>query len=267
MNVSEHQRRRPDRRNRDAETRIKALTGEKYALQRERDQLAAERDALFRALEAQHRPPAGETVEVSTSPAARPKLEAFDSHETWVEALTDWKADQRAQQTKDELKAELRAEQAAERQRTLAQSWDERMAEAATHYDDFAEAVNNPAVQFRNDLLPVVHEVIGQSPQGYVLLHALATDDELRAALDERTPVAAKAFLQKTLAQLLLPTPPMTPRPRTPTPTTRQPIPTVTPVLGNGASAPIRHNASTIAQQRGSLTDYMRARESETHRP
>lgn len=65
-------------------------------------------------------------------PDGKPQVEQFDSYEDFVEALTDWKADQREKQKEQATRAKTIAEQNATR-----------IEQARTTHEDFDEAVSN----------------------------------------------------------------------------------------------------------------------------
>ena len=247
--------------------RIKALVTQRNAERQAREQEAREA-AVLRAkvelLETQLSSRGSAPATPATPPAAsaepsgRPQLDAYDTHEAFVEALADWKAAQRIDAAFRERDAQA---QQAQQQRVHA-TVGQRIEEGQIKYEDFDTVLANPAARIRPELLhSVVGDVVAAAPNGADVLYHLGTHPDVVAELNERTPAGAHRFLRALSAQLAAPPgnpPPASPPAPSAPPRARPPA--LQPLTGNAASVPIRTDAASIAEQGGSLLDYAKSR-------
>lgn len=128
--------------------------------------------------------PDNESQSTQKQESERPKQDDFDSHEEWIEALTDWKLEQR------EAKA------SAEKQRTEAQtawqkqvqSFQERVQDFAAEHDDFEDVVN----EVDDVTLSVgLQEALVTSDAGPAVMYALAQDRKELERINKLPPLAA----------------------------------------------------------------------------
>lgn len=125
----------------------------------------------------------------------RPKAETFDSHEDYLEALVDWKADQKlkkrdddARQAKVKTEFEEQVKSHLERVESYKASKDD--------WDDVVESVDDIHMS------PVVQEAILQSENGPELMYELAKNREEYARICKLSPVAAARELGKFEARI-----------------------------------------------------------------
>lgn len=128
--------------------------------------------------------------------ADKPKPEDFEDHDSYVDALTDWKLDQKLKERDGKTKeAELRTEQ--QKQVTTFQ---ERVAVARTQYEDFDEVMEDAEDV---PLSAAVQEVLLNSDQGAELMYALAKDKAELARICKLSPIQAAKELGKIEAKLM----------------------------------------------------------------
>ena len=170
------------------------------------------------ALERGNQPEKPKTAE----DAGKPTQDQFETHAEWVEALTDWKADQREQ-----------AREQRERVQKVTQSWEEKKEAARKEIEDFDEVLadmETPA--------PVVVAVMAESEHAAKLAYYLGQHpDELRKINQMSPPAAALAVARIEAGFLKVDPPP-------PKPTTKAPAP-LRPTHG-GVAAPQEDAGYTI---------------------
>lgn len=128
----------------------------------------AEEKEYWRQLALKNQQPEANKTEV---PSDKPAPERFDTHEAYLEALVDWKADQK-----------VKAQEAERRQ----EAWSTKAQEARSKFDDFDDALQSaPAPS------PSVSEVLFESPKGAELAYYLATHEDEYKRINKLSPVAA----------------------------------------------------------------------------
>lgn len=190
--------------------RIDQLTGKLRASEREgtatQTELQRQRDViadLQRTLATLTKPPDAKVEPPKEE--AKPKQEDFETHDAWVEALTDWKVRQelakRPEPKIDELvEAKLKEERdrrAVEARQhaeaAAARAYQERRHETVAKHPDF-DAAMDAADEARINVPPYVEAVFVHAPEGAELMYALAA--EVKAALEAGTPVEETALAQ-----------------------------------------------------------------------
>lgn len=127
---------------------------------------------------------------------AKPVKESFQNYDEFVEALTDWKADQRVNAALETVntKIEKRESQqtAAQVQQNRAKNWTERSAATREILKDFDEVLNAAEGAVIDSH---VAELLEDSPHGPALAYKLAKDPALLEELNKLSPsAAAKKF-------------------------------------------------------------------------
>lgn len=131
------------------------------------------------------------------APADKPKPDDFDSHEDYVEALTDWKLDQRDKARKaEEEKAKLETEQ-----KSILQTHQERMDAFAATMPDFVETIQDMVAEGIR-LSVAVDELIVSSEHGPALLYQLAKNPKELARINALGPLAAAREIGRMEAKL-----------------------------------------------------------------
>ncbi len=131
----------------------------------------------------------------ATQQAGKPKPEDFEDHDTYVDALTDWKLDQKLKERDGKTReAELRTEQ--QKQVTTFQ---ERVNQARTQYEDFDEVMEDAEDV---PLSAAVQEVLLNSEQGAELMYTLAKDKAELLRICKLSPIQAAKELGKIEAKL-----------------------------------------------------------------
>lgn len=126
----------------------------------------------------------------------RPKADDFETHEAFVEALTDWKVDQ-AEKKRAERETKSRAETEAQRidreHATRVQSFREK-------HDDFDEVLQEGLSDLSPS--PALEHVIKSSDHGPELLYALAKDPKEAARIARLVPMALAKEIGKLEARI-----------------------------------------------------------------
>ncbi len=246
------------KRSRRYQRRIEKLIGE-------RARLEGELEALKRQLaEKQPQPkpeektePAGEHTQPQESQPGsetasgrpKPKLEDFESYEEFVEALTDWKAEEKAAALRAELRAAEERQTAearqAEERRPLVDRWNERAAKLREQYADFDEVTSNEA-SAKLEVTAVMAGACFESEVGPDIAYYLGKHPEETRAIAKLPPVRQAAAIgrieERLLASAKRPTSqPSEPAPKK-TPETPRPKPSsapapIEPVGGGKAGA------------------------------
>jgi hypothetical protein len=131
----------------------------------------------------------------SPAPAATPKPtpDQFDDHGAYIEALTDWKAEQavlKHEATKaEEAAAKAKAQEAA----TKAKTWEERQGAARTAMPDYDDVVGNSDTPVAQHVI----EALLESENGPGLVYHLAKNPEVAERLNGMSPLAAARELGK----------------------------------------------------------------------
>lgn len=186
-----------------------------------------------------------EVVEIPKAPAfvaPKPRLEDFDSLETFTDALTDWKADERDFK-RDQAKA---AATAQAEQKKILDGWNSRQAEsrkAHSDYDEVLESVNDIA------LTPEHQRIFLESDHGAEIAYQIASDPAELKKFAAMQPLAAARYFGKLEAAFS-----EEDSPETETKVSKAPKP-IRPV---GARA---STSGTPDLAKLSLTDYRRLRE------
>ena len=195
-----------------AEARIAELT-------RLRRQAERERDAAIAQLQGARDP----------AKAAQPKPtpDDFEDYGEYVEALTDWKADQR-----DAQRADTNATKAAETAALHRNAeWGAKVAAITETLPDYAEVAGKSEIQVRDHVV----EAIMDADRGPELVYHLAQNPDVAARLNDMSPARAAIELGKieaTLGEAKAPEP----EPKPAKKTTTAPAP-ITPVKSGATTA------------------------------
>jgi hypothetical protein len=165
---------------------------ENERLRREHAAQAAQIDYLTRQLTQSSAPPTPTQpapVQPSPSQTPRPRADAFQSHEEYIEALTDWKLDQREQQR---AQHDAQTREATARQ-TAQQQWAAREAEGRDTYDDYDEVVSR--LSLAETIAPLVADTFRESDVGAALLYYLGQHPKEVSHLNSLPPLAAARWL------------------------------------------------------------------------
>lgn len=169
---------------------------------------------------------AREAKEAADAAAAAPKKPVvgdFEDYGEFVEALTDWKADEKIKANNEANKQESAKERAARESR---ERWTERSAAARTVHPDFDEVLT-AASDVR--LADHVTEALDESEHSGRLLYQIAKDPSIADRLNAMTPRQAALELGRLEAKL--------------EPVSAEPDPEVVPVE-KPAPAPVRKTTS-----------------------
>lgn len=217
-----------------AQPRIDELTRARRDAERERDYW-------------RQRAEAGQPKEEAAKPPAKPTADQFDDYGQYIEALTDWKAEQKAREVVDSREKETAQKREVE---TRANTFQERQAkarEAMADYDDVVANSDTPVAEH-------VSELLLDSEMGPQLAYHLAKNPDVAERLNGMNPTQAAREIGRLEVQLEKPAPSPTtsdsdegkppanaapaaqpaPRPRT----TNAPPP-VKPVTNSGRSGPV----------------------------
>jgi hypothetical protein len=140
--------------------------------------------------------------------AGKPRQEDFDTHEAWVEAVTDWKVDQKL------AERETKTEQTKRQQ-----SWNEKADKARAKFEDFDDALESAPAP-----TPIVSEVLNESPIGGEVAYHLATHLDLYKRINAMRPPAAALELGRLEAQITAKQAPPVPKAATKAPKPPTPI-------------------------------------------
>lgn len=183
-------------------------------------------------------------------PDPKPVRDKFASDDDYLEALTDWKADQVITQRQQQA---AEAEAAAAQQR-MQDEWLERVEGAKKVYPDFADVVGNATIEIKNH----IYQAIVESEVGPEVAYYLAQNPAEAQRLNSMSPISAVRMIGK-LEEMLLD--PAQGAPRTSAPAAPQaapaPAPSAAPVspTAKGTSAPepinpIRGNSNPAVDTR-----------------
>ena len=188
------------------------------------EMLAKDQELGYLRSELQRARGAVKTVDDATKPKddGRPKKDEFDTHDAYVEALTDWKVESKlsAERTKT-TQAQVQSES-----QKIATSHQERTQEFVKTHPDFTEVIHE-----LDDGSPVsltLREVIVNSENGPELMYNLAKNPKEFERINALTPLAAAREIGKFEAKFAKPSG------QTETKTTKAPAP-VNPISGKGA--------------------------------
>lgn len=163
--------------------------------------------------------------------ATKPTPDKFNDYADYVEALTEWKAEQKVTEAlskRDQQQAE-QAQQTA--QQAKAQTFAERQQATRAAITDYDE-VMSAAADVR--IAPHVHEVLLESEQGPAIAYHLAKNPDEAERLSAMSPLAAARELGRLEASLAKSAPPQGAAPA-PKPVSKAPAP-IKP-LGAGATS------------------------------
>jgi len=197
----------------------------KGGFQRKIDRLTREKYELEAKLQAALAKPAGGEKPEPAAAAAndgKPQAENFDTHDEYVEALVDWKANQReaAKREQEQRDSETKKQQAT------VDSWNQRVEAARKAHADYDDVMADADVE----LPPLVVDALMDSDHGGELAYWLASNREEAERIAKLSPVAAVRKLGEIEAGLR--STPSSPQPK---PVTKAPKP-VTPVAAGTAS-------------------------------
>lgn len=201
----------------DAERRIAELT-------RKRKEAEARAEAAERKLAGLEKP----TEKKSEPDKPRPKLDDFDTHEDYEDALYEWREARRTAKQAEvdgKTKAEqAKAESAKAAEMAVMARWNEHLARAGEQFDDFAEVIKDADVKISG----VMVEAIADSEAGPQLINHLARNSEEAERIAGLSPAAQLRAIGRLEAQLSTPA---KPKPKTSTaPAPAKPV-------GGGTSA------------------------------
>lgn len=187
----------------------------KSGSQREREKrmrLEAENEALRSLLTKgqEGKPSTAPPIPVDPNGKPKPSAEQFDTHEEWVEALSDWKYDQR------------RAAERAESERNAAQTeWAKKCAEGREKFPDFDDLIQDapapsPLVAqrlFKPSTTPEVIHYLASNLEEYERINRLKDPGDVAEALAEiRVKLKSPPPKTKTPSAAPAPIRPVTPR-------------------------------------------------------
>lgn len=136
----------------------------KGGYQRKIDRLERQLEQAIAALSTNRPAPAAEPIPEPVAPG-RPKAEDFDSHEEWVDALTDYKIDQRESKMQAKREAETKAAEQSKQQNTFQSKFQQ----AKTAHPDFEELFEDNADQTPSS--PSMNQAVIESDHGHELMY------------------------------------------------------------------------------------------------
>jgi hypothetical protein len=161
--------------------RIDKLTAKNYQLEEEKEASRRQVDDLTRRLEALERSGKAEVKAEDaavTSGKPKPKVEDFKEYDDFVEALTDWKADQRDAVKAAEAQKE-NAKAAEARMKETFDSYNRAVSESRGVHEDFDEVVGRTDIEVPRS---IQMEIINMAADGPEVAYQFASDD---AALEK----------------------------------------------------------------------------------
>jgi hypothetical protein len=164
----------------------------------------------------------------ATPPATKPKAESFPTYEEFIEALTNWGADQR-ELKKAAAETTKRTEAAAKTQQS---EWLARVAEAKERHDDWSEVVDK-AVDV--PITGAMQQTILEMDRGPDVVHFLASNKDEAKRISKLTPSQQARALGK-IEDALDPLDDDQPEPKTPA-VTKAPKPARTLTGSSGSDA------------------------------
>jgi len=167
---------------------------------------AAQAEAEYwrqRALATKPEPGSGNGAEPSGADKPKPRPEDFEDKTTaeYLEALTDWKADQKLREYESRQQAKQRETAEQEQQRTSAEKFASTIQAGREAFEDFDEAIeslSNPAIPITKELV----EALITSENGAALMYHLATHQEDIARIAKLPAMAAARELGKLEARI-----------------------------------------------------------------
>lgn len=136
-----------------------------------------------------------ETLETLSETSQKPKVEDFDSHAEFIEALTDWKVDQKEAAKENKRKVD---ESKSEYQKTV-QSFQEKVQEFSKTHTDFQDLMEDV------DDVPLtagIQEALLTSSIGPAVMYELAKDRKELERINALSPLAAAREIGKIEARL-----------------------------------------------------------------
>lgn len=125
----------------------------------------------------------------------KPRPENFDSHEEYVEALTDWKIESRESQRKQQVEAERQREQTTKAQQTFKEKY-QAAAKAHTDFEEmFAEYAEDTPTS------PTMTQAVMESEHGSELMYYFLKNQNEAARIAGLTPIAAAREIGKIEAK------------------------------------------------------------------
>ena len=173
--------RRPRRHSANAQQRIARLTRDKYQLAGRLQELERRLISQPASRQEQQQP----TPETAQPPAGKPRQEDFpNDYDSYIEALTDWKAAQAYHQIRHEQEAARRAEQ----ETSQLQAWHGRLKTYRSETPDF-DAVMQGAEDIT--IPPYLQREIMSYEEGPALAYELAKNPEALERIVNLAPAAA----------------------------------------------------------------------------
>jgi len=172
----------------DTDADLSSRRPRRGGFQKKIERLAAENAALRAALANNAGTPQSTPKESVSAPQGRPDPQSFDTYESYVEALADWKVEQRFQQR-----------EAATKQETLQESYNRQISEAQKAYPDFDEAI----AEYDFHLMPRhAQEALLHSDMGAHIAYHIANNPDVGDALSRMSPVQAALKIGELGSQL-----------------------------------------------------------------
>lgn len=171
-----------DQQDRDEKGRFKGVQPRIDELTRKRHE--AEREAAYwKGVATQGKAQNSAAPQEQAAPA-KPTPEKFNDYSEYVEALTEWKADQKITQALTEREAIAAQQQQAQARIT---TWEQRQAQARAAMPDFDAVVGGSDAP----IAPHVAEAIQESEHGPALAYHLAKNQDVLDRLNNLSPRAA----------------------------------------------------------------------------
>ena len=170
----------------------------KKGVQKRIDELVRQREDKAREAEywrQQALQKAPEKTETPTQQTGKPTVENFDSYETYLDALSDWKVDQRLKEQREQAEQSQRAQSLEQKQAQFHQK------AASFKAEDFQEVAFNPTLPISD----AMRDVILDSDKGPELLYHLGKNSSEAARIASLSPVQAARELGLLEAKMSLP--------------------------------------------------------------
>ena len=129
---------------------------------------------------------------------SRPQREAYQDYEQYLEALTDWKADQKIRESETRRQGQSREEQIRQYQANVQREYQGRVEAARTKYEDFDDLVSDPSLPIT---VPMA-QVIAESEMGPDIAYYLAKNRPDAERIARLSPARAAIELGKIEAKL-----------------------------------------------------------------
>jgi hypothetical protein len=189
-------------------------------LQRQQQQMTAfmqQFAALQAALSGAQPPPPSPAPAQPAAPAVPvgpPRPEQFATHEEYVQAIADFRAEQKVQQAFAQRDAQLRAQQEAAlkaqeeaRLQDRVRAWEAKLAAGRAQFPNFDFVIGNPALTLAPPVQGAVVETVLESPVGPAILHYLGSHPDVTAHLNQLSPWGAARLLGEVEALFRTPPP------------------------------------------------------------